>query len=264
MTCAARHRSGPPGQASGGPITATLDRLQVSDGIALTELSAELTAEAGLSGQFRGRVNGEAPVSGTLLSTPTGPAVRVRADDGGAVLRAAGVFRTAHGGTMDLILQATGRDGSYDGTLSIDGPRLRDAPVMAELLNLVSVVGLLEQLSGEGINLGEVDADFRLTRDQVILRQGTAVGSSLGLSLDGTYGLASRELDMQGVVSPLYLVNGLVGALFAQRREGLFGFSYRLTGQAGNPQVAVNPLSILTPGVFRDIFRRPPPDLAGN
>ena len=252
------------GGGGGGPITATLDRLQITAGIALTGLVAELTSDGGLSGQFGGRINGEAPVTGTLVSTATGPAVRLRAEDGGAVLRSAGLFRTAYGGAMELVLQATGAEGTYDGTLSIDSPRLRDAPAMAELLNLISVVGLIEQLSQEGINLGDVDAQFRLTPAQLILTEGTAVGPALGLSLDGVYMLTTRELDMQGVVSPLYLVNGLVGALFAPRREGLFGFSYRLTGRSDDPQVVVNPLSILTPGVFREVFRRPPPELTGN
>jgi len=252
------------GAGAGGPVTATLERLQITAGIALTTLNADLTAAGGLSGQFRGRVNGEAPVTGTLVSTPNGPAVRLRAEDGGAVLRAAGLFRTAYGGATELVLQATGAEGTYDGSLSIDSPRLRDAPAMAELLNLISVVGLLEQLSGEGINLGQVDARFRLTPEQLILAEGTAVGPALGLSLDGTYALTTRQLDMQGVVSPLYLVNGLIGAIFSPRREGLFGFAYQLTGEAENPQVFVNPLSILTPGVFRDIFRSPPPDLSVN
>jgi hypothetical protein len=163
-----------------------------------------------------------------------------------------------------LILRATGAEGSYDGTLSLGSPRLRDAPVMAELLNLISVVGLLEQLSGDGINLGDVEARFRLTPTAVILQEGTAVGPSIGVSMDGTYALDTRQLDMQGVVSPLYAINGLMGAVFSPRREGLFGFTYRLTGAAENPQVTVNPLSILTPGVFREIFRRPPPDLPGE
>ncbi|MEQ8365278.1 MAG: AsmA-like C-terminal region-containing protein [Roseicyclus sp.] len=250
------------GPGGGGPITAALDRLQVSQGIALTGLSAELTSDGGLSGQFAGRVNGLAPVTGTLVATETGPAVRIRAEDGGAVMRAANVFQTAFGGEMELILRATGDEGNYDGTLSIDGPRLRDAPAMAELLNLISVVGLLEQLGGEGINLGDVDARFRLTPTRLVLQEGTAVGPALGVSMDGVYGLADSQLDMQGVISPLYMVNGLIGAIFSPRREGLFGFSYRLTGTAQNTQVTVNPLSILTPGIFRDIFRRPPPDLS--
>jgi hypothetical protein len=60
----------------------------------------------------------------------------------------------------------------------------------------------------------------------------------------------------------LYVVNGLVGGLFTPRREGLFGFTYRLTGTADNSDVTVNPLSVLTPGIFREIFRRPPPEPA--
>jgi hypothetical protein len=251
------------GAGGGGqaPVTVALDRLQVSEGIALTDLRADLTAGAGFSGDFRGRINGSAEIAGNLVRTETGQAVRVRSPDGGAVLRAAGIFRSAYGGEMELLLNATGQQGSYDGVLSIDGPRLRDAPAMAELLNLISVVGLLEQLGGEGINLGEIDARFRLTPSRLLLQEGTAVGPSMGLSLDGQYDLETGQLEMQGVVSPLYLVNGLVGAIFSPRREGLFGFAYRLTGTAENTQVTVNPLSILTPGIFREIFRRPPPAL---
>ena len=243
----------------GGAITATLDRLQVTEGIAISPLLADLTSQGGLSGQFRGRVNGEAQVSGTLVNTTAGPAVRIRAEDGGQVLRSAGIFRSAYGGEMELILQASGLQGVYDGTLEIDNPRLRDAPVLAEMLNVVSIVGLLDQLGGDGISMGDVDARFRVTPTQVILTEGVAFGPALGLSLDGTYDLAARQLEMQGVVSPLNAVNGLVGALFSARREGLFGFSYRLTGPSSSPQVTLNPLSILTPGVFREVFRRPPP-----
>ena len=244
----------------GGPIAATLDRLQVTEGIAISPLIADLTTQGGLSGQFRGRVNGEAPVSGTLVSVAAGPAVRLRADDGGQVLRAAGIFQSARGGEMELILEPSGIQGSYDGRLRIDNPRLRNAPVMAELLNIISVVGLIEQLRAEGIGMGNVEARFRVTPTQLLLTEGVAIGPSLGLSLDGTYDLRSKQLAMSGVISPLNAVNGLFGAFLGTRREGLFGFAYNLTGSAENPQVTVNPLSILTPGVFREIFRSPPPN----
>lgn len=247
------------GGLGGGPISATLDRLQVTEGIAISPLLADLTTQGGLSGQFRGRVNGEAQVTGTLVSTQSGPAIRLRAEDGGNVLRSAGIFRSAYGGPMELILQASGARGVYDATLQMENPRLRDAPVLAEMLNIVSVVGLIDQLGGDGISMGEVEARFRVTPTQLILTEGVAVGPALGLSLDGTYDLASRQLAMQGVISPLNVVNGVIGAIFSARREGLFGFAYVLTGNAESPQVTVNPLSILTPGVFREIFRRPPP-----
>jgi hypothetical protein len=144
--------------------------------------------------------------------------------------------------------------------LRIEGPRLRDAPAMAELLNLISVVGLLEQLAATASTWARSRRASARSR-ALTLMEGTAVGPSLGISMDGVYDTDARRFDMQGVVSPLYMVNGLVGALFAPRREGLFGFSYRLTGTAQDSNVTVNPLSILTPGIFREIFRRPPPEL---
>ena len=90
------------------------------------------------------------------------------------------------------------------------------------------------------------------------MTRSSAVGPSLGLSLDGVYSQAAGVVDFQGVVSPFYLLNG-IGAIFTRPGEGLIGFNFNLRGPVDNPQVLVNPLSALTPGMFREIFRRPPP-----
>jgi hypothetical protein len=79
--------------------------------------------------------------------------------------------------------------------------------------------------------------------------------------LDGTYTLATKAMDFQGVLSPFYLLNG-VGAILTRKGEGLIGFNYTLGGTSDAVRVGVNPLSALTPGMFREIFRRPPPDLS--
>ena len=60
------------------------------------------------------------------------------------------------------------------------------------------------------------------------------------------------------MISPLYLVNA-IGSIFTRKGEGLIGIAFNMTGPTENPNVAVNPLSVLTPGMFREIFRRPPP-----
>lgn len=255
----------PSGGAGGGqslPLNILLDRLEITDSIFLTNLRTELSGTP-VSGDFRGLMGGAVPVSGTVLSEANGTALRLRSDDGGAVLRAAGIYQNAYGGAMDLILRPRPGEGNYSGLLTIDNPRLRNAPAFAELLSAISVVGLLEQMvTGEGIGLGEVRAAFTLSPDALVIQEGTALGPSMGLSLDGTYDLRARYYDFEGVVSPLYMVNGLVGGLFSPRREGLFGFTYRLTGTPEDSSVSVNPLSVLTPGIFREIFRRPPPEPA--
>jgi hypothetical protein len=67
-------------------------------------------------------------------------------------------------------------------------------------------------------------------------------------------------LDMQGVISPLFFLNG-IGSILTRKGEGLIGFNYALRGPAKSPKVSVNPLSAFTPGMFREIFRAPPPKL---
>ncbi|MEN9060057.1 AsmA-like C-terminal region-containing protein [Ponticoccus litoralis] len=116
-------------------------------------------------------------------------------------------------------------------------------------------------MNGPGIFFSEVEARFRLSPSRVVVSRSSAVGPSMGISLDGYYDLAARQMDMQGVLSPIYIVNG-IGRIFSRKGEGLIGFNFNLRGAVDAPRVAVNPLSVFTPGMFRDIFRRPPPELS--
>lgn len=248
----------------GGPTTSVdlrLDRLTVSDGIAFAPLRGRIElGSRGMSGAFEGRINGQTPVQGTLSPANGGTAIRLASADAAGVLRDAGLTPNAREGTLDLVLTPVqgAPSGTFDGQFLIEDVRLRDAPAMAELLDAVSVVGLLDQLGGAGIRFETVDGQFRLDRRQIRLRQAAAVGPSMGISADGIYDLQARRMDIRGVVSPVYFLNG-IGSFLTRRGEGLFGFNYRMAGAASDPSVRVNPLSILTPGAFRQIFRRAPP-----
>ncbi|MEJ6398673.1 DUF3971 domain-containing protein [Yoonia sp. 208BN28-4] len=248
------------GEGDGGPLTIALDRLQITDDLALTRFAGEFDGGGGLSGTFTALLNGEAAVAGTIAPQNGGSAVRIRSDNAGDVIRAAGLAANAVGGTLDLGLVPTGATGTYDGTIAIRRIRVRDAPAMAALLDAVSVVGALQQLDGQGLAFEDVDARFRLTPNQLILTQSSAVGAGLGISLDGIYTLANGAMDFQGVISPFYLLNG-IGSVLTRQGEGLIGFNFNLYGNADAPQLSVNPFSALTPGMFREIFRRPPPEV---
>jgi hypothetical protein len=249
------------GAGGGGPVALALDRLVVSEGIEFRDFRASLTTQGGLNGRFTARLAGAAPVEGVLAPTREGTAVRMQSADAGAVLRASGLLDSAREGDLDLTLVPLPGDGRYDGRLKISNLRLRGAPVLADLLSAVSVVGLLEQLNGQGITFGEVTGEFTLDPRGITLHRGSAIGASLGVSMSGIYDLRTDWLDMRGTISPIYLVNG-IGQIFSRRGEGLFGFNYRMRGPADAPRTSVNPLSILTPGMFREIFRAKPPQLA--
>lgn len=242
------------------PITVKLDRLVISKSLALDGFTGSFTTLGGFNGRFAGRVNGKALVEGAVA--PASPragarsAVRVTSQDAGAVFRAAGVSDKVFGGDMDLTLFPAAARGHYDGQLKISSLRVRNAPALADLLSAISVVGLLEQLNGQGLLFSSVNAQFKLTPAGIEIDKGAAVGASLGVSAEGTYRFDNSALDLQGVVSPIYLING-VGQLVSRAGEGLFGFNYSVHGTAAAPKVSVNPLSVLAPGFLRDIFRRP-------
>ncbi|WP_415403256.1 DUF3971 domain-containing protein [Tateyamaria sp. SN3-11] len=251
--------AGTGGQQGGGPLTLALDRLQITDTISLTGLRGQFNMARGLDGAFTAQVNGGTAIRGQVLPQNGRSAIRITSADAGGVAAAAGILKQARGGALSLTLLPVGA-ASFDGTLNIKETRIRDAPAIAALLNAASIVGLLEQMGGSGIHFQEVDAAFRLTPSTMALTSASAVGPSMGLSMDGTYDVTRSVLDMQGVISPLFLLNG-IGSIFTRKGEGLIGFNYRLRGPAQDPRVQINPLSALTPGMFREIFRAPAPSL---
>ena len=111
-------------------------------------------------------------------------------------------------------LTPTSRKGELDGTIKIRDIRVQNSSVLLEILNAISIVGLLDQLGGPGMSLDEVDVTFRNTPEQVVIESATAFGPSVGISVDGYFFKQLGQLDLQGVISPIYALNA-VGALFS-------------------------------------------------
>ena len=198
-------------QASGGartPLFANLSTLQVTDTIALTDLSGSFLAGGGMEGEFQARVNGGTRVSGALIPANGRAVVRLTSQDAGGVLRSAEFLRNASGGEFQVDLVPIG-EADFDGKLQIKNVRIQDAPAFAELLNAISVVGLLDQFGGEGILFNEVESQFRLSPNRVTVTQASAVGPSMGISADGIYSTGNKVFDIQGVISPLYVLNAI-------------------------------------------------------
>jgi hypothetical protein len=66
---------------------------------------------------------------------------------------------------------------------------------------------------------------------------------------------------MTGTFMPAYGLNRifgeipLLGQLLGNGEErGLIGITFRLSGKAKKPQLSVNPISLIAPGIFRQIF----------
>ena len=243
----------------GAPLAIDLapDRIIVSDNIYLRGVAGRIETAGGPRGRFTGTVNGQADVTGVIQP---GPEIFIESASGGEALAAAQIFTNATGGTLRARIKPDA-DG-LSGAFSLKQTRVQNAPVLAEILNLASVIGIPDRLAGPGIGFDDVQGRFRITPGRIRLAKARAVGPSLGVTLEGVYDLVRDQLAMEGVVSPFYAVNGLaervpvLGRLLGGKPgQGVLGANFRVTGDPDDPQVAVNPLSVLTPGATREIFQ---------
>ncbi|WP_121061862.1 AsmA-like C-terminal region-containing protein [Chachezhania antarctica] len=258
--------SGAGGDSSVNRMTVQLDRLQVTETVALTAFAGDFDMRQGMAGGFNGRVNGGTPIAGQISPQDGGSAYRITSDDAGGVVRSAGVFDQGRDGDMVMTLLPADAPGTYNGSLRVENARVSGAPAVAAILNAISLVGLFSELAGKGIEFTGIDADFRLSPETLTIYRSSAVGPSIGMSMDGTYNLVTGWLDTRGVISPIYMFN-VIGSVVTGKGEGLFGFNYTLKGPAEDPRVEVNLLSGLMPSFTRNIFRdapRPKPPADGG
>jgi hypothetical protein len=244
-----------------GALTVQLDRLSVSKTIWLDQFSGKFSTIGGLDGPFNGQLNGSVAMTGDLRPSPFGPQITANSNDAGAVLAALNILRRAEGGGFELALSPSTDDPTrLEGQARVTDLRVRDAPTLGALLNAISVVGLLSEMMGQGLQFSEVDAEFGISQTGLIdLYSASAIGASVGLSANGQIESSSGRVDLQGVISPIYVLNGF-GSVISGKGEGVLGFNYTLRGDVGVPRVSVNPLSILAPSFLREVFRaRPAP-----
>ena len=250
------------GERGPGPkLDVTLDRLQVTETIALTGLTGAFQTAGGLAGSFAAHVNGSAPIKGQVTSRGVRSALGLTSEDAGAVMRSAGIITQARGGEFQVQLEPIGEPGNFDVDLRIENTRIKDAPAMAALLNAISLVGLLDEMAGQGIFISAIDSKMRITPTEVKVLSGSAVGPSVGLSFDGTVDTVDGMLNLRGAISPFYLLNA-IGSVLTRKGEGVFAFNYALTGPLTAPQVSVNPLSGLVPLFLRNLMRPPAPTVS--
>lgn len=86
-------------------------------------------------------------------------------------------------------------------------------------------------------------------------------GEQIGATFQGLLKDQSGRMDMTGTFMPAYGLNRLFGELpfigiflGNGRDRGLLGITFKLSGQTDQPKLTINPLSLIAPGVFRQIF----------
>jgi len=249
------------------PVRLRMDikALKLSESLTLRPASGRITrrADGAMDGEIEGKLGPRAPIDIALdLPADRPGSVTLTAPDAGEVLRAADLYRDAQGGR--LTLTATLGEGAapdLQGTVQIEDVRVRSRATFRQALRSGGLEDAESQVASKGIGFRKIWIPFTYDGGIVTLTDAIAVSPILGLKLNGTLDEGKDELDMVGVMSPAYVLTGalndipVLGKLLAGGEgEGILAMTFTLRGNARDPDLSVNPLSLLTPGFLRNVF----------
>ncbi len=247
-------------------ISAKLERLVLDQEYSLSaaEFAFSHTGKVIEAARLTGtRDEGPLSLDMTTLESSNRQAVISIPDASDALSAFLGLSNT-EGGTLSITMELppAGEEGAYIGEMKVKDFRLIEAPALAQLLSLASLTGLADTLSGGSMQFDRFTVPFTLLGDDVAIRDARLYGPALGMTGDGDIDLDLRVLDFDGTIVPSYTANSILGDipvlgdLFVREKDGgLFALTYTVSGPFEKTQIAVNPLSALTPGFLRRIFK---------
>ncbi|HYJ59749.1 MAG TPA: AsmA-like C-terminal domain-containing protein [Methyloceanibacter sp.] len=214
----------------------------------------------------KGELAGNAPVAVTLEAGRGARLIKAEARNAGAAFRLVGFYPSIEGGEASLQVNLdAGEPGAKSGTLwARDFVVLGDSVVNDVLTdpNSAAILGdRKQQVVRQRIAFNQLRAPFSVGAGKFRLKDAYMNGPMLGATMRGSVDFKAQTVDLGGTYVPLYGLNSALGAipilgrvLVGRQGEGVVGITFAIKGKLDGPQVLVNPMSVMTPGIFRQIF----------
>ena len=215
----------------------------------------------------KGELNGKTPAAVVLEETEGARLIKAEARDAGAAFRLVGFYPSVEGGEASLQVNLdAGATGSKSGTLWARNFTVLGDSVVNDVLtdpNSAAVLGQQrkQEITRQRIAFDQLRAPFTVGGGKFRLKDAYMNGAQLGATMRGTVDFKAQTVDLGGTYVPLYGLNSALGAIpilgkvFVGRQgEGVVGITFAIKGNLDDPSVLVNPISAITPGIFRQIF----------
>ncbi len=252
-------------------VDAKLERLGMRGGVVIAPFNLDLAgvgnrpSSLSLSGGI-----GKATIGGGIETTSAGRKLTIDAGDAGQLIQGLFDFQSIKGGKLHLVVNLPGRASDpevgagvpdYQGTLDIDDFQVVNQPLLARLFSAGSLTGIGDLMGGDGISVENMNVPFSSKNNVISVRDSRVRGRAVGATADGYIDRPKNQVALKGSLVPAYGLNSVLGnipllgdVLVSKKGEGVFGVTYSASGNADQPKIDVNPLSVLTPGILRRIF----------
>ena len=259
---------------AGVDLTADVDNVLGASDLSLKNLKLKLSSRLDklTSLDARGSLDGGAPLA-ALLDRSSGVR-RLLADstDAGTTLKLIGFYPNMQGGRLRLEVNLDGKGAAEKtGILWVDDFKVLGDPIVSEVVGSADqgrpAIEGRQTVTREVFTFSRMRAPFSVGYGQFVLDDAYVRGPLMGASLTGKVDFKVRRINLGGTYIPLQGLNGALGGIpllgqiiSGTKGEGIFGITFGIQGGLDNPQVLVNPLSLVAPGIFREIFQMTNPN----
>jgi hypothetical protein len=222
----------------------------------MTDLDARGSFVGGKS--FEAGVRNDGGRSRTLVA---------RANDAGQMFRLVGFYPHAVGGDLDLEVNLDGK-GAAERTGALTATKFY---VLGDAVTVQNVPGgdaaARKQIAREKFVFERLKAPFSVGYGQFVLHDAVVEGPLLSANMRGKLDFRTRKLNVGGTFTPLSDLNRMLRGfpvlgdiVTGPRGDGVIAVTYALKGGLENPQLEINPFSVLTPGITREFMQITPND----
>ncbi len=240
--------------------------------VSLRNLKMKLASRSGKLAAFdaRGTLDGGTPLAAMLDQSTGVRMMQVDSPDAGQVMKLMDFYSNMQQGRLRLEVNLDGKGpAEKTGILWVDNFKVLGDPIVAEVVGSAlgsddarPAIGGKKKVTREVYEFDRMRAPFSVGYGQFVLEESYLKGPMVGANLRGKVDFKTRRVDLGGTYIPLQGLNGALGGIpllgqliSGTNGEGIFGMTFAVQGAMSEPQVLVNPLSIVAPGIFREMFQ---------
>lgn len=254
-------------------ISAQVDRLTGFDKQYLNGVSLNYVQNKGkvVRADARAVVQGNAPLIFKMKPTKSGMNTLLQTNNAGSVLRFLDIYTKMEGGVINVDLVRRNSK-FFHGSIKANNFYLLDEPRLAKLLappskirtsddDSRSTLSKVSKVDHRRAKIKSASVNVKMGKRYLKVSQGRMRGGDAGAAFKGVVYDQNDRMKIKGTFLPAYGLNKFVSkipilglALGRGKKRGLIGITFKLSGPYKKPVLVVNPISLLTPGVFRKIF----------
>jgi hypothetical protein len=250
-------------------LDAQIDTLTGFDQVALSDAAIHVTTDGGTvtRASMEGALPGGA-LSMDYRDSGGGAQLKLESADAGNLLGFVDIYRRVSGGRLALSGSRRGASGPFSGIFDLSNFSIVGESSMRRLVS-ATATDANRQAVPTGVNpdnvpFARMQLDYTKRGSVIVINDAVLRGASMGATFSGTLDLGKQFMSLAGTYLPAYALNNLFGrlpliglALGGGSEGGLFGVTFKVEGPIDAPSLTVNPLSLITPGIFRKIFEFP-------